>query len=95
MDWVIGKSVQMVVQEVFEQEVQDYLGRGYYERSVRVEKDIVTDTNQGGVKNAERGGKKVEIPMTVSQVQDNEETCRSAVSKKLRQLSLPLEQMAV
>ena len=30
---VIRKSVKKIVQEILEQEVQDYLGRGYYERN--------------------------------------------------------------
>jgi putative transposase len=90
LDVVIEKSVQMVVQKVLEQEVQDYLGRGYYERSDESREGYRNGYEPKRVKSAEG-----EIPLKVPQVRDSGETYRSEVVKQLSRMSPQLKHLAV
>jgi len=90
LDRVIETSVKMVVQRVLEQEVEDYLGRGYYERSPESRAGYRNGYEAKRVKSAEG-----EIPLEVPQVRDSGETYRSQVVKELSRLSPQLKRLAV
>jgi len=90
LDRIIETSVRMVLQRVLEQEVEDYLGRGYYERSTESRAGYRNGYEAKRVKSAEG-----EIPLEVPQVRDSGETYRSEVVKELSRLSPQLKHLAV
>ena len=86
----IDKSLRMIFQKILEQEVQDYLGRGYYERSAESRKGYRNGYEQKGVKTAE-GRIHVEVP----QLRSTEEPYRSEFLGKVDLLSPQLKRLAV
>ena len=76
LDRIIETSVRMVLQRVLEQEVEDYLGRGYYERAAESRSGYRNGYEAKRVKSAEG-----EIALEVPQVRDSGETYRSEVVK--------------
>jgi putative transposase len=90
LDRVIETSVRMVVQRVLEQEVEDYVGRGYFERDAESRAGYRNGYEAKGVKSAEG-----EIPLEVPQVRGSGETYRSEVLKELSRLSPQLKHLAV
>jgi putative transposase len=90
LDRIIETSVRMVLQRVLEQEVEDYLGRGYYERSSESRAGYRNGYEAKRVKSAEG-----EIALEVPQVRDSGETYRSEVVRELSRLSPQLKHLAV
>jgi len=87
---LIDKSLRMIFQKILEQEVQDYLGRGYYERNAESRKGYRNGYEQKGVKTAE-GRIHVEVP----QLRSTEEPYRSEFLGKVDLLSPQLKRLAV
>jgi putative transposase len=90
LDLVIERSMRMVLQKVLEQEVEDYLGRGYYERRADSRAGYRNGYEAKGVKSAEG-----EIPLEVPQVRGSGETYRSRIIQELSGLSPQLKRLAV
>lgn len=87
---LIEKSVRRVLQEILEQEVEDYLGRGYYQRGEGRQRGYRNGYEAKKLKTAE-GQMEVEVP----QLRDTEQTYRSAVLGKLGGRSQELERLVV
>jgi len=87
---LIEKSVRKVLQEILEQEVEDYLGRGYYQRGERKQRGYRNGYETKKLKTAE-GRMGVEVP----QLRDTEETYRSALLGKVGPRSGELERLVV
>lgn len=87
---LIQMAVKKIIQEILEQEIQDYLGRGYFERK----QDEATKGYRNGyepktIKTAE-GKMVLEIP----QLRNTEETYRSSLLRQLGAISPELERLA-
>ena len=87
---LIEKSVRRVLQEILEQEVEDYLGRGYYQRGESRQRGYRNGYEAKKLKTAE-GRVEVEVP----QLRDTEQTYRSAFLGKVGQRSGELERLVV
>jgi putative transposase len=90
LEVLIEKSVRMVMQRILEQEVTDYLGRGYFERK--------TDSRQGHRNGYEDKSLKTaegRLHLDVPQVRGTEETYRSEFLRNLDELSPGLRHLAI
>jgi transposase-like protein len=87
---LIEKSVRRVLQEILEQEVEGYLGRGYYQRGESKQRGYRNGYEAKKLKTAE-GQVEVEVP----QVRDTEQTYRSALLGKVGPGSGELERLVV
>jgi putative transposase len=87
---IIRKSVKKMVQEILEQEVQDYLGRGYYERNSESRSGHRNGYESKRIKTAE--GK---VVIDVPQLRNTEETYRSQFLNQQNTLSPELERLAI
>ena len=67
LEILIEKSVKMVMQRILEQEVTDYLGRGYFERNAESQRGYRNGYETKKLKTAE--GK---VPLEVPQVRGSE-----------------------
>lgn len=87
---LIEKSVRMVMQRILEQEVTDYLGRGYFERN---------SESQGGYRNGYEPKRlktaEGKMHLDAPQVRGSEETYRSEFLKNLDRLSPGLRGLAI
>jgi transposase-like protein len=87
---LIEKSVRMVLQRILEQEVTDYLGRGYFERD---------PGNHRGYRNGYEGKKlktaEGKFHVAVPQVRGTEETYRSEILQNMAELSPGLKRLAI
>lgn len=90
MSVIIKKSVKKVIQEILEQEVEDYLGRGYYERSSDSRMGYRNGYEDKKLKTAE-GSVKIDVP----QLRDTEETYRSRFLSQMKTVSPELERLAI
>lgn len=90
LEVLIEKSVRMVMQKILEQEVTDYLGRGYFERNAEIRRGYRNGYEPKRLKTAE--GK---IDLQAPQVRGSEETYRSEFLKNLDRLSPGLRRLAV
>jgi putative transposase len=87
---MIERSLKMMFQKILEQEVKDYLGRGYYERNAASRKGYRNGYEPKRVKTAEG-----EINLEAPQVRDTEECYRSDFLSEIDSLSPQLKQLAV
>jgi transposase-like protein len=87
---ILEKSVQLIVQKVVEQEVDDYLGRGYYQRDAASRPGHRNGYESKRLKTAE-GAIRIEAP----QLRGTEQTYRSEFMKRVERLSPQLRRMAV
>ena len=87
---VIEKSVKLIVQKVLEQEVEDYLGRGYYQREADSRPGHRNGYEPKRLKTAE-GAIRIEAP----QLRGTEQTYRSEFLQRVEKLSPQLKRMAV
>jgi len=83
-------AAQVVVQEILEQEVTDYLGRERYERRAEDERGYRNGYEPGHMRSAEG-----EIAVRVPQVRDSEQPYRSKLMDFLRGNSDVLEELVV
>ena len=87
---LIEKSFKKIIQEILEQEVQDYLGRGYFERKPETaNKGYRNGYEPKTIKTAE-GKMTLEVP----QLRNTEETYRSSFLGRLGSVSPELERLA-
>lgn len=87
---LVRKSVKKIIQEVLEQEITDYLGRGYYERKPEARTGHRNGYESRTLKTAE-GKVKVDMP----QLRNTEEPYRSSLMSELASLSPNLERLAI
>lgn len=87
---LIKKSVQKVLSKILEEEVKDFLGRDYYERSEALPRGYRNGYERRNLKTSE--GK---VPLEVPQVRGSEETWRSALLEKMGRSSSNLERLAL
>lgn len=87
---LVRKSVQKIVQEALEQEVADYLGRGYYERNAASNKGLRNGYEPKTVKTAE--GK---VVVDAPQLRNTDETYRSGLLSQLNTISPELQRLAI
>jgi putative transposase len=87
---LIERSVRMVMQRILEQEVTDYLGRGYFERNPESRGGHRNGYEGKSLKTAE-GKMRLEVP----QVRGSGQTYRSEFLKNLDGLSPGLRRLAV
>ena len=78
MGQLVHKSVRKLIQEVLEQEVEDYLGRGYYERGGDKRRRYRTGFEKKKLHTAE-----VKVEVEAPQVRDTEETYRSGIMEQI------------
>jgi putative transposase len=90
LEELIEKSVRMVIQRILEQEVTDYLGRGYFEWNPESRQGYRNGYEVKILKTAE-GKIRLEIP----QVRGSEETYRSEFLKNLDGLTPGLMRLVV
>jgi transposase-like protein len=90
LEALIERSVRMVIQRILEQEVTDYLGRDYYERSSESRNGHRNGYEGKKLKTAE-GGFHLDVP----QVRGAEKTYRSEFLKKVDSLSPGLRHLAI
>jgi len=90
LEELIERSVRMVMQRILEQEVTDYLGRGYFERNSESRRGHRNGYEGKSLKTAE-GKMRLEVP----QVRGSEETYRSEFLKNLDGLTPGLRRLAV
>ena len=90
LEVLIEKSVKMVMQRILEQEVSDYLGRGYFERNAESRRGYRNGYQAKKIKTAE--GK---VPLEIPQVRESERTYRSEFLKNLDILSPGLRRLAI
>src|SRR5690606_18752451 len=83
-------AAQVVVQEILEQEVTDFLGRERYERRREDERGYRNGYEPGRIRSAEG-----EIEVDVPQVRDSEQPYRSKLMEFLRGNSDVLEYLVV
>lgn len=87
---LVKKSTLKLIQEVLEQEIRDYLGRGYYERNASSVKGYRNGYEPGRLKTAE-GVLEIAAP----QLRGTEETYRSELLKNLGPISSNLKRLVV
>jgi len=87
---LVRKSVKKVIQEILEQEINDYLGRGYYERNSDARSGHRNGYEPRTLKTGE-GKVKVDMP----QLRNTEEPFRSSLMSELKSLSPNLERLAI
>lgn len=87
---LIRKSVKRIIQEVLEQEMTDYLGRGYYERKSEARSGHRNGYEPRTLKTAE-GKVTVDMP----QLRNSEEPFRSSLMSEMKSLSPNLEHLAI
>lgn len=87
---MIEKSMKMMFQKILEQEVEDYLGRGYYERGEARKKGYRNGYEPKRVKTAEG-----EVVLEAPQLRDTEQTYRSEFLRSIEGLSPQLKRLAI
>jgi len=87
---MIEKSLRMVFQKILEQEVKDFLGRGYYERSKWSRRGYRNGYEEKRLRSAEG-----EIKLEVPQVRDTEQTYRSEFLMRIKTLSPRLKELVI
>jgi len=87
---LVNLSVRKLIQEILEQEVADYLGRGYYERGERRRPGYRNGYERKRIKTAE-GIMEIQTP----QLRATEEPYRSGILEKLGTRSRELERLIV
>jgi len=87
---MIEKSLRMVFQKILEQEVKDFLGRGYYERSKGLRRGYRNGYEEKKLRSAEG-----EIKLEVPQVRDTEQTYRSEFLRRIKKLSPRLKELVI
>jgi putative transposase len=87
---LIERSLKMVFQRILEQEVRDYLGRGYYERGTRERKGHRNGYEPKRMKTAEG-----ELMLDAPQLRSTEETYRSEFLSRIDALSPQLKRLVV
>jgi transposase-like protein len=90
MGLLIERSLKMMFQKILEQEVEDYLGRGYYERKAESRKGYRNGYEPKRVRTAEG-----EVMVDVPQLRATEECYRSEFLNKVDLLSPQLKRLAV
>lgn len=87
---LIKKAVKKLIQEVIEQEVQDYLGRGYFERD---------DTSRKGYRNGYENKyvrtSEGRLALEVPQLRNTDETYRSRFLNQIDSRSGELERLII
>jgi putative transposase len=87
---IIRKSVKRIFQEILEQEVQDYLGRGYYERNPESRRGYRNGYESKRLKTAE-GNVVIDVP----QLRNTDELYRSQFLRQQKTISPELERLAI
>jgi putative transposase len=87
---LVRKSIKKIIQEILEQEIQDYLGRGYYERNPESRSGHRNGYEPKRLKTAE--GK---VVIDVPQLRNTEETYRSQFLSQPNTVSSELERLAI
>lgn len=87
---IIQLSIRKVIQEVLEQEVQDYLGRGYFERKAESTKGHRNGYEKRKIKTAE-GRLYIDAP----QLRNTESPYQSRFLKQHKSISPELERIAI
>ncbi len=87
---LIQKSIKKLIQEVLEQEVQDYLGRGYYERRPDSRRKGYRNGYEPKTVKTAEGKMVLEVP----QLRNTETPYRSALLQQLSTISRELERLA-
>ena len=87
---LIRKGSQKLIQEVMEQEVADYLGRGYYERDRQARSGQRNGYEPKTIKTGEGT-----IVLDVPQLRNTEETYRSAFVERIDAMTAELKRLVV
>lgn len=87
---LIKKSVKKLIQEVIEQEVQDYLGRGYFERD-----DTSRNGHRNGYENKYVRTSEGRLALEVPQLRNTDETYRSRFLNQIDSRSGELERLII
>jgi transposase-like protein len=87
---LIRKSVRKIIQETLEQEIADYLGRGYYERTPEAKSGYRNGYENRALKTAE-GRIEIDVP----QLRDTEEPYRSSLLREIKSMTPELERLAI
>jgi transposase-like protein len=87
---LVRKSVKKLIQEVIEQEVQDYLGRGYFERNSASKRGY-----RNGYENKYLRTSEGKLPIEVPQLRDTDETYRSKFLSQISTRSGELERLII
>lgn len=87
---LVKKSVKKFIQEVIEQEVQDYLGRGYFERNIESKGGYRNGYENKYIKTSEG-----RLPIEVPQLRDTDETYRSKFLSQIDTRSGELERLII
>jgi len=87
---LVRKSVKKLIQEVIEQEVQDYLGRCYFERNSASKRGY-----RNGYENKYLRTSEGKLPIEVPQLRDTDETYRSKFLSQISTRSGELERLII
>jgi transposase-like protein len=87
---LVKQSTLKLIQEVLEQEIKDYLGRGYYERNASSVKGYRNGYEPKRLKTAEG-----ELEVAAPQLRDTEGTYRSEFLRNVGPLSSNLERLVI
>ena len=90
LSMLVHKSVRKLIQEILEQEVEDYLGRGYYERGGGKRRGY-----RNGYETKKLGTAEGKVEVEAPQVRDTEETYRSAILEQMGRRSKELERLVM
>ena len=87
---LVKKSVKKLIQEVIEQEVHDYLGRGYFERNNESKRGY-----RNGYENKYIRTSEGRLPVEVPQLRETDETYRSKFLSQIDTRSGELERLII
>jgi transposase-like protein len=87
---LVKKSVKKLIQEVIEQEVHDYLGRGYFERNNESKRGY-----RNGYENKYIRTSEGRLPIEVPQLRETDETYRSKFLSQIDTRSGELERLII